>query len=71
MPARQTRRMKSAAPTGGAKAPCYYGAFLNPSIRTKTLEEEVRKFACKANPADEYPLYNDDLIVFLTQKKVC
>ena len=27
--------------------------FLNPSIRTKTLEEEVRKFACKANLADE------------------
>ena len=32
--------------------------FLNPSIRTKTLEEEVRKFACKANLADEYPLSN-------------
>ena len=27
--------------------------FLNPSIRTKTPEEEVRKFACKANLADE------------------
>ena len=32
--------------------------FLNPSTRTRTLKEEVRKFACKANPADEYPLSN-------------